>query len=453
MRMAFCSLLAACLLAGFGRAEPRSPDTAEDEQLLKSAGVAVDGPGLLAYFRKQVPADVTAERLAALIGQLGDGDFATREKATAALKGLGGRALPELRRALDDPDPEVRRRAQDCVDALLHGRGPALRAAAARLLRARRPPGACAALVAYLPFAEDEAAADEAVATLVVLGVSDGRVDAAVAGALHDKAPARRAAAALLLGRSGSAGQKDEVRRLLHDPDPGLRLRAAQGLLAGRDKGAVPALLDLLGDGPLEVARQAEDLLDRAAGDRAPRVSLGETKAERGRCRDAWAAWWQANGAKVDLTRADVDLQVFNPTLLARDTARKLLEAWLVKGDLATARRLTEVPFLLPGGVGQAHQTREELDKFLGEVQERARQMKFTVSTRQAVTLEEHFKKGLGEEAKELTGVRKAELRVVYFVVGVGGHNEDLAGYVRVSGGRARVVGLGRGLPASKLGK
>src|SRR5262249_2146209 len=154
--------------------------------------------------------------------------------------------------------------------------------------------------------------------------------------------------------------------KLLADAEPVVRLRAAQGLLAGREKGAVPVLVDLLTGAPLDVARSAEDLLGRAAGDRAPAASLGEKKAEREKCADAWKAWWKDNEAKIDLAKADVDLEAANPAALAKETARRLMDAWFFKGDLATAKRLTEAPFVIPGQMN--FPTRADLDKFIDEV-------------------------------------------------------------------------------------
>src|SRR5262245_45324084 len=116
MRTARWPLAAALLLAAAVRAEPpAAPDTADEEKLLKQAGVQADGPSLVEFFRKRVPDEVTPEQLAALVKQLGDDDFAVREKASDRLRALGTRALPALRRALQDADQEVRRRAQDCI--------------------------------------------------------------------------------------------------------------------------------------------------------------------------------------------------------------------------------------------------------------------------------------------------------------------------------------------------
>src|SRR5205807_4869546 len=64
--------------------------------------------------------------------------------------------------------------------------------------------------------------------------------------------------------------------------------------------------IDLLGVLPPDRLWEAEDLLRRLAGDKAPTVALGTTETTRRRCRDAWAAWWQQNAARVDLARLDL---------------------------------------------------------------------------------------------------------------------------------------------------
>jgi hypothetical protein len=265
-----------------------------------------------------------------------------------------------------------------------------------------------------------------------------------VSGALAEKEPARRAVAALLLGRHGSAEQKAAVRKLLADPDPAVRLRAAQGLLAGREKAAVPVLLALLSEGPPDVARQADDLLSRAAGDTAPAASLGETKEQRAKCRAAWEGWWKANEARLDLAKADVDLQAVNPSALAKQTTRRMMDAWFLKGDVATTKQLSEAPFNI-GGV-MRHETREELDKFIDEVHQRFKDKKTTITYRQVLTLDEYLRDGNradpDREAKEFAKLRKAEVRVVYMDIAYDNNKESFGVYVRVAG-RPRVFGLG----------
>ena len=54
----------------------------------------------------------------ALVQQLGDPDFATREAAGDKLHKLGVKALPALKAALSDPDPEIARRSREVFTAI-----------------------------------------------------------------------------------------------------------------------------------------------------------------------------------------------------------------------------------------------------------------------------------------------------------------------------------------------
>lgn len=297
------------------RADPEA--VAADEAALRAAGLASDGPALLEFFRQRTLSAADRARLADTVRRLGDVSFRLREKASADLVAAGHAALPFLRLALQDPDLEIARRAQDCVAVIEGGAEVTLAQAAARLLAARQPAGAAAVIVAYLPLASDEAVAEELLATLARVGVRDGQVDPAVAAALDDAAPVRRAAAAWAVGRSGGAEQRAAVHRLLADPDAGVRFRAAQGLLAGKEREAIPVLVALLGEGPLALARQAEDLLCRLAGDQAPAVALDAgADAQRDRCREAWAGWWRDHGARVDLRHLDLEQRLLGLTLI-----------------------------------------------------------------------------------------------------------------------------------------
>jgi hypothetical protein len=62
------------------------------------------------------PDRATADRIARLIAQLDDDDFAVREEATAELRRIGPPAEAALRRALaESPSAELRRRARDLL--------------------------------------------------------------------------------------------------------------------------------------------------------------------------------------------------------------------------------------------------------------------------------------------------------------------------------------------------
>src|SRR5205823_7109589 len=131
-------------------------------------------------------------RLEQLVRQLGGKRFALREQAARELTACGPQALPLLRPALKDPDPEVARRAGLCVEQIERGPGAALPLAALRLLARRQPPGAVQALLDYAPHADDPAVEEEVLATLRALAARRGAADPALTAALADPSPARR---------------------------------------------------------------------------------------------------------------------------------------------------------------------------------------------------------------------------------------------------------------------
>src|SRR5262245_16951679 len=126
--------LAAILLA-LGPAAPdraAEPDRVKaDEQLLKDARVASDGPALLEFFRKRTIDVADEAKMRALVRQLGDDDFDVRESASAQLTALGAVAVPLLKQAMKDTDIEVARRAQNCLQQIERGQTSGLLAAAA----------------------------------------------------------------------------------------------------------------------------------------------------------------------------------------------------------------------------------------------------------------------------------------------------------------------------------
>jgi hypothetical protein len=108
---------------------------------------------------------------------------------------------------------------------------------------------------------------------------------------------------------------------LLNDPEPRVRLAAAEGLLAGRERAAVPALIAALAEGPPELAERAESLLLRLAGEKAP-ASGGDVRTRR----EAWARWWANNGARIDLARLEETPAYLGLTLVPQMHAGKVWE-------------------------------------------------------------------------------------------------------------------------------
>ena len=446
------ALLLPLLLSLPARSAPPGTE-AEDQKLLESVKAPTDGPGLLTYFRQRALTEDVRKKADALVVKLSSGNFRQRERASAGLIALGPAARPALARALKNGDAEVRRRAQECIDALERTSSPEVEAAAVRLLKVRRPDGACALLLDFLPAVRDAGVEDEAMAALVVLGVRDGKVAEVLVRAVKDKDPAKRAAAALVAAHSSNMELRGQVRKVLHsDPVPKVRLRAAQGLLANRDKSAVPAVLPLLTDAPAAVAEDVHDLLGWVAGDKAPDAALGEDAAARKKCRESWEAWWKANGDKLDLAKATAELPWLNPGQQARTVTMQFANA-LIKGDAKGFSRSIDLPFHFMGYMTM--QTREEVDKLIGSVRPQGQRPKVTFFPPHLGNLDGYLKGEGAKLAKDLLANHpRGQLRLVYLTGKMeGSKREEMAAViVRLRGGRARVVAIGeaKGTPPRK---
>jgi hypothetical protein len=312
------------LLGRAGTADPEAdPDVVQAERTLHEAGVATDGPGLLAYLRARTLSPEEQDRLGSLVRRLGDGDFEVREQASRDLVRAGRAALPHLRLAVNDADLEVRRRVRRCLDEIQQGPVVLIMSAVARLLTERRPPGTVAALLAYLPSADDEVIEEAYFNAINAVGFSGDKPDPVLLDGVRDPHPLRRAAAARALGSAVHAEQHRPVLPLLQDADPRVRFEAATALVRSGEKAAVPALLTALTDGPVSLAWQAEELLYRVAGEKAPDSTLGSgDPPTRRRCREVWTTWWRAHGAERELTRLGPEETLRGLTLLCEYDGR-----------------------------------------------------------------------------------------------------------------------------------
>lgn len=282
--------------------KPETPLNVEDKKFVKSANVGSDAAGLIAFLKKRTLSDEDRKNLESMVKQLDSSEFAQRQEASRRLVEIGTPALPFLRTAAVGSSLEMTRRVEECIKQIERGPGPALPSAATRLLAQRAPAEAVQVLIDYVPFADDASVEDEVIAALGVLSTLEPKVPAALPATLKDKLPARRAAAVLVLGQVGAREHFEAVRELLADADARVRLRAAQGLVAAKDKIAVPVLLALLGEGPVPQATAAESLLQNIAGEKAPALTISDAGEDvRKKAHESWMAWWRENGDKLDL--------------------------------------------------------------------------------------------------------------------------------------------------------
>jgi HEAT repeat protein len=324
-----CGILLAVMFLVSRPVEGAEDTAALDDQFLRAAKVQTDAAGLLDFFVKHSLTPAQQEQLVNTVRQLGSPTFRTRSRASLELIAVGPPARPALRGLLRDADIEVARRAEFCLEEINRrpDSDPAVPSAAIRLLALRKPAASVRTLLLYAPFNDDESVEEELLTALKKLGFPKGMVDPCLPPLLQDPSPARRAAAAYVLGRSVSAPERAEVRKLLADTDPRVRLRAAQGLVAGKDKSGVPILIALLGDSPLGITWKAEELLYRMAGERAPTGSLGDgSPPARQKYRDLWADWWRRAEPLIDLARLEEGPQYLGLTLLAELNNNRIVE-------------------------------------------------------------------------------------------------------------------------------
>ncbi len=134
-----------------------SSSPSQDEEKLRTAGLRVDGPSLVEFFRQRAQLQADPEELNTWIRRLNDADPEVRSRAAGKLLGRGTAALPLLRRAANDlGDPELADRARHCIELIdRHGTTTVTTAAAVRLLVQQKPAGAVEALLAYLAGCRD----------------------------------------------------------------------------------------------------------------------------------------------------------------------------------------------------------------------------------------------------------------------------------------------------------
>jgi hypothetical protein len=309
--------VAAALLAPSAAPAQYDP-VANDEKVLEKAGLKNEPAPLLEFFRLRTLPNTEREKYRAYVKQLGSDVFREREEATAALVARGPVVIELLREVQGQGDLEMARRAERCIQRIQEKDvGYEVLAAATRTLARKKADGAVEGMLAYLPFADNELVLDEARNLLAELALTEGKPHPALIKGLDDALPLRRAAAGEALARGGAAPERELVKKLLKDKDAVVRLRVGLALAHAKERDAVPVLIDVLAQLPLQQAWLAEDVLYRLAdGLSPPSVSLGNDAAARAQARDAWHAWWEKAGPKVDLAKLSESQRLHGHTVV-----------------------------------------------------------------------------------------------------------------------------------------
>jgi hypothetical protein len=334
--------------SGVPAAEP-TPDA--DVSILKAAGIPTDGPGLAAYVKQRTATGADEAHMKVLVRQLGDDEFKAREAASRQLVMLGVRARPYLQAALKETDPEIVRRAQDCLDRITQGTTASAMSAAARVLARLNPPNTAAVLLNYLTSAEDERVAETIQDVLPSLAVRDGKAEPALVDALTDKTALKRAAAAAALCRGAASDAMPSVRKLLDDRDTQVRLRLGLALAARGEKDAIPVLIRSIDDLPLEHNGLVLELLDRIAASSPPSGMPVADQSERHKYREVWETWWKDHQDRIEpshLQQASRSLGYTLVVLLDRSTIALLDRAKESRWTIGDVQMPLDVQ-LLPG--------------------------------------------------------------------------------------------------------
>jgi hypothetical protein len=296
-------LFALLVLVGVpdARAAEADSDLEYYEKTLREAKISPDGPSLLEYFRKRTLSEQDRTKLADTVRLLGHADYRMRRKAFADLLAAGRPALVFLNQALNNPDPEIARSAEQLKRRIEVG-ADALTIAAARVLAVRKPAGSIKVLLAYMPMIDDDQVRETMLDVLPAVGIRDGKIDPVLETALHDSDAGRRLAAAIVYSK-GKPEERKVLGGLLRDSDALVRLHAALALAPLGDKAAVDALIALVGEDAETPAWRAEDFLYQIAADKGPSTPGTTDKTSRRKSRQAWESWWQKNASQVDLTK------------------------------------------------------------------------------------------------------------------------------------------------------
>jgi HEAT repeat protein len=453
-RIAGVSLLAvllACVPAV--RADYTEDQLKADLKILDDAKVPRGDAELLEFFKKRLVSEETKQRIETLIDKLSSKSFKEREQAITAIINEGPPALPILRKVLDSKaELEIISRAKECIKKIESKSPNSLVIAAARILKFRQVSGAGAVLLEYVAVSPDSNVEEEIYASiygLAMLGAklevfppvaNAGKLDPLLVKSLTDKEPSRRAIAALVVGRYGDAKLRQDVAKLLTDQEPSVRFRAAQGLVCGRDMSGLPVLVELLDNGPMPLALQAEDILSVIAEEKGPTAPLGEKVDLRKKCHDAWKEWLAQNKSKINLARFDADSAFGGINERATKGAVAFINA-LLKFDTAMLAKVTDIPFTFVGQIN--FNTREEFDNFVGMIKNQGSPPDFKFKVGKVMPASEYVNGAQEKERAFLEAARIAQVHVVYITIEEGGGPQALPFFIRISGGRAKCIGIG----------
>ncbi len=303
-----------------------------DKKALQAVGLKEDDyPKLIAYLKDRTLSQDSLTTIQNLIKKFEwNVPYDERIAAQEQLLKIGGPAVAPLKLAIkDDNEAETTFRAKETLKRMEKEKSISgdITASVVRALGRSNSPEAVEALFGFLPLA-DTSQLIELIQQAVIMNAGEpGKPNPTLVKALDDTNDNRRRVAAIAL--ASGATEKDRIRfkeihpRLIEmakvDKNNSLRFELSRILLLEcREKQAVAFLIDTLPASTRGQSWVIEELLVQIAGNDSPKErckhsrQVGDTKepisnkAAREKVRDAWKKWWDANSAKVDLTKLNL---------------------------------------------------------------------------------------------------------------------------------------------------
>ncbi|MGF1580997.1 MAG: HEAT repeat domain-containing protein [Gemmataceae bacterium] len=292
-----------------------------DSATLDEVGIGTQGKALLAYFGEIGNTKLNPKAIQQLIKELGSESFKVREDAYANLKKMGIAVVRFLRETKKGLDPEAQARVAYLLESLEKKANPAVQEAAVRMLGVRQPIGAGKVLLTYLSLTKEPAIVDAIRTSLGGIAKTNDNVTTLLTNALSDSLATRRRVAATALLKGNRRETLPQIRKLLQDQNYKVRVAVALEMIKVPEnsarKAAIKAMISAMAKLPPEQLWDAEIVLVRLAGEKAPVVSLGEDKEDKKKCADAWSKWWtEALANNIQLQDIDKISEAYSSPLV-----------------------------------------------------------------------------------------------------------------------------------------
>lgn len=294
-------LALACLTAVAAALPPQSASGGDPHaDLLARYKVQPDVDGIRSYLSGLVDPKRAAQA-AALIVQLGDNDYSTREAASRELLLLASPPTGTLREAANSPDLEVRYRARAIIEKIEEkaDRHDQVLHAALKTIQGQELKGLAAEILKTFPLCDQEflrlAARDALRATTRPEDADQLRQ------AAKDPNAGIRAVALLALSKALGDAAAEELRPFLQSEEPQTRLAAAHALADLGDRACLEVLAAFLDADKIELRWPALRILWALTGKRFNYVPY-DTPENRAKPAAAWRKWVSTEGktAKLD---------------------------------------------------------------------------------------------------------------------------------------------------------